>query len=308
MQCQQRRAAVIGLSVALASFGIIGCAVGDGSGDTNPITHDTGSGVDSRVDDSSGGHDTNVDDSGTKPDTSTGDTGSPDTTAVDTGVADTKDAGSDTADTADTTIVDSGKDVGPDTADTADSAIADTADAITPSDALSTCVNKGFDGPLVTFDFGALAGGEASATAKTVVSGITSGTLTRSTGTSGLTATAGSGSFNSSSWGVGSSADKGKYLTFTVTPASGCLVSLETLFVDVKSSGTGPTNGSVGTSVDTFTALGTPFAKDTTTTVTIGGVSGKSGAIEIRIYGYGATGSGGTMRVQNTMTLNGRLD
>jgi hypothetical protein len=36
-------------------------------------------------------------------------------------------------------------------------------------------------------------------------------------------------------------------------------------------------------------------------------VSASSGPLEIRIYGYGAMGATGTMRVQNTLTVTGTL-
>ena len=36
-------------------------------------------------------------------------------------------------------------------------------------------------------------------------------------------------------------------------------------------------------------------------------VTGATTAIEVRVYGYNATGTGGTMRIENTMTVSGSL-
>jgi hypothetical protein len=36
-------------------------------------------------------------------------------------------------------------------------------------------------------------------------------------------------------------------------------------------------------------------------------VASSSGALELRVYGYGAVDVGGTMRVQNTLTITGTL-
>ena len=116
-----------------------------------------------------------------------------------------------------------------------------------------------------------------------------------------------SGSINSSNWSTGSSADPTRYYTFTVTPAAGCTVTLTSVALDVTASGTGPAHGDVATSADTFGTHTTAFAGTSNTTVTLSSVSG-TGAIEVRVYGYGATGSAGTLRISQTLTVSGTIE
>jgi hypothetical protein len=215
-----------------------------------------------------------------------GDTGSDTSVATDTG-ATQMDSGGTGGDTG--SVMDSSSDVGVHDA---------------PSETTTGgCPGHGTTGTLVTFDLSAQSGSEASAPPNTMVAGISAGSVTRS---SALTATSGAGSINSSGWGTGSTADPTRYYTFTVTPAAGCSVSLTSLALDVKASATGPTTGDVATSADSFATHSASFAGTSTPTVTLS-VTSATGAIEIRIYGYGASSSGGTFRIQNTVTLSGAI-
>ena len=101
-------------------------------------------------------------------------------------------------------------------------------------------------------------------------------------------------------------ADKTLYYTFSVTPAAGCTLSLASLAIQTAASGTGPANFDVGTSVDNYTALSTAYAGTSTDTVTLS--ASAAGAITVHVFGYGATGSGGTMRIEGTMTLSGSIE
>jgi hypothetical protein len=168
----------------------------------------------------------------------------------------------------------------------------------------STCAGHGTTGALVTFDLSSQSGSEASVTATTVATGVTSNALTRA---SGMTAVSGSGSINSSGWGTGSSADASKYYTFTVTPGSGCTVALTSVAMSVSASGTGPSTGDVATSADSFGAHTSSFTTSGSPTVTLSSVSG-TGAIEVRVYGYGASGSSGTFRISSTLTVSGTIE
>jgi hypothetical protein len=175
-------------------------------------------------------------------------------------------------------------------------------DTAAPETGSSTCVGHGFAGALVTFDLSSQTGSETSAAATSSATGVTGGALSRA---AALTAESGSGSINSSGWGTTTSADATKYYTFTVTPASGCTVALTTLALDVKASSTGPASGNVATSADSFGVHSTTFAGTATPSVSLG-VSSTS-AIEIRVYGFGASSSSGTFRVENTLTLSGSI-
>lgn len=173
-----------------------------------------------------------------------------------------------------------------------------------PEGSTSACAGHGTTGPLVTFDLSSQSGSETSVTAGTVATGVTSGALTRA---SGLTATSGSGSINSSGWGTGSSADSGKYYTFTVTPGAGCTVTLSSLATTLQASSTGPTKADVATSIDSFGTHTASVSASGSPTVTLSGVSGSS-AIEVRIYGYGASGSGGTFRLSSSLSVSGTIE
>ncbi len=160
-----------------------------------------------------------------------------------------------------------------------------------------------FTGALATFALTGQTGDEASVAATSSAPGVTVGALSRSTG---LTAASGSGSINSSGWPTTASASATHYYTFSVTPPTGCALSLSTLALDVKASATGPETGDVATSADAFATHSASFAGTSSTNVTLSATG--TSAIEVRVYGYAATGSGGTFRIQDTLTLSGSIE
>ena len=155
----------------------------------------------------------------------------------------------------------------------------------------------------MTFDLSAQAGSEASAAPTSSAAGVTGGALSRA---SGLTVVSGAGSINASGWPTAASADPSLYYTFSVTPAAGCTVALTSLALDLKASSSGPAHASVGTSADAYASLSTPVAGTSTGTVMLS--ASAAGPIIVRVFGYGATSTGGTLRIQNTMTLSGTLN
>lgn len=159
-----------------------------------------------------------------------------------------------------------------------------------------------FTGVLAAFDFTGEPGDQTSTSPSTTATGIGAGNVTRS---SSVTGTAGTDSMNSSGWATGGSADTSKYYTFTITPDSKCTLDITGVSVDSKSSASGPTKGSVATSDDSF-GTKTAFTPGSTSSVGVS-VSGASGAIEVRVYGYSASSGGGTFRVQNTLSISGSL-
>jgi hypothetical protein len=167
----------------------------------------------------------------------------------------------------------------------------------------SSCAAHGFSGALVTFDLSAQTGSEASAAPTSSAAGVTGGVLSRA---SGLTAVSGAGSINASGWPTASSADQALYYAFSVTPAAGCTVALTSLALDLKASSSGPANASVGTSADAYASLSTPVAGNSTGTVTLS--ASAAAPITVHVFGYGATSTGGTLRIQNTMTLSGTIN
>ena len=157
-------------------------------------------------------------------------------------------------------------------------------------------------GMVASWSFIGEPGSQLMTAASTMAAGITAGPVSRS---SGLTVASGVGSINSSNWATGTALDVGKYYTLSVTPPAGCTLALTSLATDTKTSGTGPTQAAVGTSADSFAAT-SPVTLNATGTATLA-VTGATDMVELRVYGWAATGSGGTFRIQNTLTLTGSL-
>ena len=159
-----------------------------------------------------------------------------------------------------------------------------------------------FTGALATWSFTGESGSQAQTAATAMATGVTAGPVSRS---SALTVASGVGSINSSGWSTAATLDSTKYYTFSVTPPSGCLMDLTHLSTDLKSSGTGPAKIDVATSADSFaaTSSATPNAVSTPTLT----VTGTTATIEIRVYGYMASATSGTLRIQNTLSITGAL-
>jgi hypothetical protein len=158
-----------------------------------------------------------------------------------------------------------------------------------------------FTGVLATYAFAGETGTQAQTVATTMATGVTAGPFTRA---ATLTATSGANSMNSTNWPTAAQVDLTKFYAFTITPPSGCEMTVSTIALDVKSSGTGPATGALATSSDnfaTFKTLSTGAPSTVTASVTANAL------LEVRVYGYSATSTGGSMRVQSTLTINGML-
>jgi hypothetical protein len=169
--------------------------------------------------------------------------------------------------------------------------------AMPPTVDSSSCASTG---TLVTYDFAGQPGNQTSTVATSSMSGITAGSVSRA---STITAVTGANSINGSDWS--SSLDTSRYYTFTLTPPTTCALDITSISIDTQASSTGPTSASVATSNDNF-ATTTSFTPGTTATVSLS-VSGATKAVEVRIYGYGASGTGGTLRIESTLTASGSL-
>lgn len=160
-----------------------------------------------------------------------------------------------------------------------------------------------FQGTLATFDFTGEPGNQTSTAATSSAKDVTAGAISRA---SALTAISGTDSINSSAWAIGTKLDTTKYYTFELTPAAPCTLDITSLSITTKASATGPANAAVATSDDNF-GQSTNFSLNVTATPSIS-VSGATGAVEVRVYGFGASASGGTMRVDSTLTVTGALN
>jgi hypothetical protein len=159
-------------------------------------------------------------------------------------------------------------------------------------------------GALAVWSFTGAAGNQAQTDPSMTATGVTATAVTRA---AGLVAAAGANSINSSMWSMSTTIDPAFYYTFTVTPPTGCAMDLTQLTVDTKSSTTGPHGAAVGTSADAFAATTTIMPTDSAPQNATLSVSGATGATEVRVYGWAATGTAGTMRIQTTLTLTGTL-
>lgn len=105
-------------------------------------------------------------------------------------------------------------------------------------------------------------------------------------------------------WNV---SDGVKWWDFTITANAGFLLDLATLTFDDQRSGTGPVNWSV-----TINGVSAASGQFTHTTFSTDSITLPAGAFqdlpsaEIKIFGYGATSSAGTWRLDN-VTLNGMV-
>lgn len=179
--------------------------------------------------------------------------------------------------------------------------LVDAAVAAPDASTSGTCAMP-FSGALATWSFSSQPGSQSGTAASATAPGITASALTRSTG---LTSASGANSINASHWATSAQRDPTKYYTFTITPPSGCSISLSSLSIDALSSSTGPAAAAVATGADGFTQLAQVSSKAPSTPPLA--VNSASGAVEIRIYGYSAGGASGTMRIQNSLVLMGAL-
>lgn len=160
-----------------------------------------------------------------------------------------------------------------------------------------------FSGVLATYDFASVVG-TSDLAAKTTGGGITASVLSRS----GVTAVSSSQAMNASGWPTGG-LDLTKHFAFSVTPPSGCHLTVASVALDLKASNTGPSSAAVATSGDAYTsrAVATVSTAGGASTVTIGSASNVAGTVTVHVYGHGASSGAGTMRLQNTLTVSGQV-
>jgi len=177
-------------------------------------------------------------------------------------------------------------------------------DAFVPQDApmVSGSCTTPFTGVLATWSFTGAAGNQPSTAVSTTATGMSAGDVARSTG---ITATSGANSINSSNWATGASPDTTKFYTFGLQPPSGCSMSLTSVAIDAKASSTGPASAAVATSDDSFTQMSSVDPNSATTPSL--SVNASTAMVELRVYGYSAGGTSGTFRIQNTLSVSGSL-
>ena len=153
---------------------------------------------------------------------------------------------------------------------------------------------------IVTFDFAALAGNEATASSNFNDAGLTGSTISRG---GGLTASNNGGRFNATGWALTSIANAvsgNNYMEFTITPNSGKQFTVSTILVQWQRSATGNTAIALRSSVDGYATDidGVKNVVDNTSTQSFTWTVSQAASttsVTYRLYSYAETtgGSGG---------------
>ena len=124
---------------------------------------------------------------------------------------------------------------------------------------------------------------------------------------SGIVGTNANDRYNANSWNAGSM-DMNKYFEFTLTPNSGYEIDFTSFVYTGQASGTGPSSFAFRSSIDGFASnIGSPSATGTTINLSGAAYQNSTTPITFRLYGWGASGSGGTFSV-NDFTFNGTVN
>ena len=135
----------------------------------------------------------------------------------------------------------------------------------------------------------------------------------------GVVSATGDNRFNVKSWSLGSSLstaiDGNKYISFDVVPESGYALNLglSTLDFTLQAAATGPNQFALMSSIDGFTASSLSLLSGSISgtmnfeyTFPETGYDGMADPVEFRLYGWGASGSSGTMSV-NALEVGGAV-
>jgi hypothetical protein len=168
----------------------------------------------------------------------------------------------------------------------------------------------------VDYDFSGEPGNQSSTAGTSNTLSLAASAITRG---SGLTATSGMNSINSSGWTTGASIDANDYYEFTLTPTAGFTFNVDTISLRERRSGTGILTFTIRSSLDSYatdiiTPVGVPDnAGSRDHTFTLGtAFDNLLSAVTFRIYGYAAEGAGGTWRLEDNpatgaMTITGEI-
>lgn len=122
----------------------------------------------------------------------------------------------------------------------------------------------------------------------------------------GIVGTNANDRYNANAWNS-PSFDANDYFYFTITPNSSYEIDFVSFVYAGQTSPTGPTSFALRSSLDSYTAnIGTPSSSGTTISLSASQFQNITSAITFRIYGWGASGSGGTFSI-NDFTFNGKV-
>jgi hypothetical protein len=156
---------------------------------------------------------------------------------------------------------------------------------------------------IATYTFTGAAGNEATLPADVPQpTGVNAGVIDR---LGIVSAVAAPNTFGTANWQTaGNAIDLTRYVEFTVSPTAGYALTLTDFSFQDQISGTGPVNFALRSSKDTYAA--NIFSGSTNSTITdpahttsLSGFTTLTSGTTFRLYGYGATASGGTWRLDN---------
>lgn len=176
--------------------------------------------------------------------------------------------------------------------------------------AFSMCLIAQVSAQLVVYTFGSTS--SPVTTANAITDNLTASEFSGATGSPGTGGTSplSSGAYFAATTWSGSTPGN-NYFEFTLTPGAGYQFSAVSMSFDYRSTSTGPTTLAIRTSADSYAAPLGSFATTTDATWYSSGVvslslSNLTTATTFRIYGFGASNNGGTLRVDN-VTVNGSI-
>jgi len=118
-------------------------------------------------------------------------------------------------------------------------------------------------------------------------------------GATGVSINTATDRFNFSGWND-PSINTGKYFEFTITPNAGIIIDFYNFSFTTQVSGTGPTNFSVRSSIDSYTSdIVTWVATVGAITVDLSAYKNITTTTTIRIYGWAASAGGGTFSIND---------
>jgi hypothetical protein len=122
---------------------------------------------------------------------------------------------------------------------------------------------------------------------------------------SGINGTSANDRYNANSWNT-TMLDVNDYFEFTITPNPGYEIDFNSFVYNGQASGSGPTNTSFRSNIDSYaTNIGTSSISGTTISLSAGGYQNITSAIIFRFYAWG--GSGGTFSI-NDFIFNGNVN
>ena len=159
---------------------------------------------------------------------------------------------------------------------------------------------------LATYSFTGAAGSEPTVAVDAQPINATFSPMSRG---AGVTPSAGANTFSAIDWTTGTTPDATDYFSFSVQPATGFQMRLDSILLDERRSGTGIRDWVVRSSADNFTAnlitVNVPDDTDTRTNKKIvlpAIFASLLTPVEFRIYGYNAEATTGSWRVDNVKT------